>query len=180
MQRFKSARSAQRLLSMHAAAHNTFNLQRHLVSRSTLRTFRRTEGIPAGAARIWFYQYDPLAGHWSGPGRGGGNGLRAHFSCATISTCRLPQRYKHSFPPQSCLNDLLSYVALRYLGREYFDITAINGRSSRPRFAARPVQPFGASRPHVILFPLSRRSLTEHRPGRSSTRVHRVAQSDDR
>jgi hypothetical protein len=39
MQRFKSARSAQRLLSMHAAAHNTFNLQRHLVSRSTLRTF---------------------------------------------------------------------------------------------------------------------------------------------
>src|SRR5580700_10883082 len=40
MQRFKSARSAQRLLSMHAAAHNTFNLQRHLVSRSTRRTFR--------------------------------------------------------------------------------------------------------------------------------------------
>src|SRR5258708_26812026 len=40
MQRFKSARSAQRLLSMHAAAHNTFNLQRHPVSRSALRTFR--------------------------------------------------------------------------------------------------------------------------------------------
>jgi transposase-like protein len=37
MQRFKSARSAQRFLSMHAAVHNTFNLQRHLVSRSTLR-----------------------------------------------------------------------------------------------------------------------------------------------
>src|SRR6516164_8509004 len=35
MQRFKSARSAQRFLSMHAAVHNTFNLQRHLVSRST-------------------------------------------------------------------------------------------------------------------------------------------------
>jgi hypothetical protein len=34
MQRFKSARSAQRFLSMHAAVHNTFNLQRHLVSRS--------------------------------------------------------------------------------------------------------------------------------------------------
>src|SRR5215471_10208255 len=30
MQRFKSARSAQRLLSMHAAVHNTFNLQHHL------------------------------------------------------------------------------------------------------------------------------------------------------
>jgi putative transposase len=40
MQQFKSARSAQRFLSMHAAVHNTFNLQRHLVSRSTLRIFR--------------------------------------------------------------------------------------------------------------------------------------------
>src|SRR6266550_4028333 len=40
MQRFKSARSAQRFLSMHAAVHNNFNLQRHLVSRSTLRIFR--------------------------------------------------------------------------------------------------------------------------------------------
>jgi transposase-like protein len=35
MQRFKSAGSAQRFLSIHAAAHNNFNLQRHLVSRST-------------------------------------------------------------------------------------------------------------------------------------------------
>ena len=35
MQRFKSARSAQRFLSMHAAVHNTFNHQRHLVTRST-------------------------------------------------------------------------------------------------------------------------------------------------
>jgi len=40
MQRFKSPRSAQRFLSMHPAVHNTFNLQRHLVSRSTLRIFR--------------------------------------------------------------------------------------------------------------------------------------------
>ena len=47
MQRFKSARSAQRFLSMHAAIHNTFNLQRHLVSRSTLRIFR------AEAANRW-------------------------------------------------------------------------------------------------------------------------------
>jgi hypothetical protein len=47
MQRFKSARSAQRFLSMHAAVHNTFDLQRHLVSRSTLRISaprRRTNG----------------------------------------------------------------------------------------------------------------------------------------
>src|SRR5882757_8943274 len=47
MQRFKSARSAQRFLSIHAAVQNTFNLQRHLVSRSTLRTFR------AEAATQW-------------------------------------------------------------------------------------------------------------------------------
>src|SRR5947207_3296602 len=44
MQRFKSARSAQRFLSMHAAVHNTFNVQRHLVSRSTLRIFRAEAG----------------------------------------------------------------------------------------------------------------------------------------
>jgi putative transposase len=40
LQRFKSPGSAQRFLSMHATVHNTFNLQRHLVSRSTLRIFR--------------------------------------------------------------------------------------------------------------------------------------------
>jgi putative transposase len=47
MQRFKSARSAQRFLSMHAVIHNTFNLKRHLVSRATLRIFR------AEAANQW-------------------------------------------------------------------------------------------------------------------------------
>jgi putative transposase len=40
MQRFKSAGSAQRFLSLHSAVHNTFNLQRHLISRHTLRLFR--------------------------------------------------------------------------------------------------------------------------------------------
>jgi hypothetical protein len=40
MQRFKSARSAQRFLSMHATVYNTFNIKCHLVSRSTLRIFR--------------------------------------------------------------------------------------------------------------------------------------------
>src|SRR5256714_2870659 len=45
MQRFKSAGSAQRFLSIHAAAHNNFNLQRHLVSRSTLRIFRAEAAV---------------------------------------------------------------------------------------------------------------------------------------
>ncbi len=40
MQRFKSPGSAQRFLSAHAAVHNTFTLQRHLISRRTLRLFR--------------------------------------------------------------------------------------------------------------------------------------------
>jgi transposase-like protein len=41
MHGFKSAGSAQRFLSAHAAVHNTFNLQRHLISRQILRLFRR-------------------------------------------------------------------------------------------------------------------------------------------
>src|SRR6195256_2848789 len=47
MQRFKSARSAQRFLGLQAAVYNTFNLQRHLIYRSTLRIFR------AEAAAQW-------------------------------------------------------------------------------------------------------------------------------
>jgi transposase-like protein len=40
LQRFESARSAQRFHNMHGAVHNTFNYQRHLISRATLRLFR--------------------------------------------------------------------------------------------------------------------------------------------
>ena len=40
MQRFRSPGSAQRFLSMHAAVQNTFYVQRHLISRRTLRIFR--------------------------------------------------------------------------------------------------------------------------------------------
>jgi putative transposase len=44
MQRFKPAGSAQRFISTHAAIYNTFNVQRHLISRKTLHQFR-TEAI---------------------------------------------------------------------------------------------------------------------------------------
>ncbi len=47
MQGFKSPGSAQRFLSLHSAVYNTFNLQRHLISRRTLRLVR------AGAVNHW-------------------------------------------------------------------------------------------------------------------------------
>jgi len=40
MQGFKSAKSAQRFVSVHSAVYNTFNVQRHLISRPTHRRFR--------------------------------------------------------------------------------------------------------------------------------------------
>ena len=40
IQRFKSPGSAQRFLTLHAAVYNLFNVQRHLISRHTLREFR--------------------------------------------------------------------------------------------------------------------------------------------
>jgi len=49
LQRFKSARSAQRFLSVHGEVHNTFNFQRHLISRCILRIFR------AEATAEWQY-----------------------------------------------------------------------------------------------------------------------------
>jgi putative transposase len=54
LQRFKSARSAQRFLSMQAADHDTVNLQRHLVSRSTLRIFR-AEAVECGCRSVIAY-----------------------------------------------------------------------------------------------------------------------------
>jgi putative transposase len=45
MQGFQSAGSAQRFLFSHSAVHNTFNLQRHLVSRRTLRQFRSEAAV---------------------------------------------------------------------------------------------------------------------------------------
>jgi putative transposase len=40
MQGFKSPPSAQRFLTTHAAVYNTFNTERHLISRKSLRAFR--------------------------------------------------------------------------------------------------------------------------------------------
>lgn len=40
MRGFKSPGSAQRFLSIHAAVYNTFNVQRHLITRKTMRQFR--------------------------------------------------------------------------------------------------------------------------------------------
>ena len=50
-QRFKSQASAQRFLTTHAAIYNTFNIQRHLISRPTLRRFR-AEADAAWAAAV--------------------------------------------------------------------------------------------------------------------------------
>ena len=52
MQRFKSQGQAQRFVSIHGAIYNFFNVQRHLISRSILRTFRVTamEGWIAASA----------------------------------------------------------------------------------------------------------------------------------
>ncbi len=47
MQKFKSQGSDQRFLATYAAVHNTFNLQPHLIRRSTLRQFR------AAAHQAW-------------------------------------------------------------------------------------------------------------------------------
>jgi transposase-like protein len=40
LQRFKSAKSAQRFLSTFTAFYNHFNIQRHLISRTTMKMFR--------------------------------------------------------------------------------------------------------------------------------------------
>jgi len=50
MGRFKSPKSAQRFVSVHAALYNTFNVQRHFVRRQTHRQFRAEAHSVWGAA----------------------------------------------------------------------------------------------------------------------------------
>ena len=51
-QKFKSQHSAQRFLSSHAAVYNTFNFQRHMIRRSTLRLFRAEADLAWEAATV--------------------------------------------------------------------------------------------------------------------------------
>ena len=63
MRRFKSPGSAQRFVPMRGAAYNTFNVQRHLIPRRTLLTFRAeaTAQWRAATAAAW-RPPDPLIG----------------------------------------------------------------------------------------------------------------------
>ncbi len=58
MERFKSPGSARRFLPVHAAVSNTFNVQRHLTSRDTLRVFRDE------AFRMWRAAHRALNLSW--------------------------------------------------------------------------------------------------------------------
>lgn len=49
MQRFKSPKTAQRFVALHAAVYNTFAMQRHLISRNALRHLR-AEALQAWSA----------------------------------------------------------------------------------------------------------------------------------
>ncbi|CAM3292671.1 hypothetical protein SPAN111604_14935 [Sphingomonas antarctica] len=50
MQRFKSQGQAQRFVSTHSAIYNTFNIQRHLISRNTMKHFRSAAMVEWNAA----------------------------------------------------------------------------------------------------------------------------------
>ena len=51
-QKFKSQASAQRFLATHAVVYNTFNFQRHMIRRSSLRLFRAEANLAWQAATV--------------------------------------------------------------------------------------------------------------------------------
>jgi hypothetical protein len=89
MQRFKSPRSAQRFLSIHAAVQNTFNVQRHLTSRRTLRIFR--EEPSARGARLLLPETEPqLQEFLPAKTSSRDSPFGRMFRQAPPSSCRLP------------------------------------------------------------------------------------------
>ena len=82
MQRFKSPGSAQRFLSIHAAVQNTFNVQRHLTSRRTLRVFRE-EAVPDVASR-----HRGLSPNWDFPIFARPNSVRVTAPCRLMGIAR--------------------------------------------------------------------------------------------
>ena len=56
MQRFKSQGQAQKFTSTHSAIYNTFNVQRHLISRNTMRQFRSVAMAEADVAKSHVHQ----------------------------------------------------------------------------------------------------------------------------
>jgi len=85
MQRFKSARSAQRFLSIHAAVHNNFNVQRHFVSRATLRDLQDEPTASCQGDRCPSFSGLPAIARPITPLRQLGNGTRLIIVCLYAS-----------------------------------------------------------------------------------------------
>jgi hypothetical protein len=115
MQRFKSPGSAQRFLSIHAVVQNTFNVQRHLTSRRTLRVFRE-EAFPDVASCYrslnlsWDFQSSrgPNLVRVTTPSRllelaGDANGYGARRASTIAFGNRRPTWCEHSSQPPSRL-----------------------------------------------------------------------------
>src|SRR5580704_2952171 len=75
-------------------------------------------------------------------GRGIGRPSGVADECQREQASEGHNSIKHSFPPR--VDSVTSYLMSHsYLGREYFDTTVINGRSSLPRFGMIAADPPG-------------------------------------